>query len=82
MGVCVNNLVWPALFNIFAIRGEEFRDPRILLEGLDHLASLPAVQLIAAHGPPLEGRKEIAGVIEDYADSIRYIWGSDRPRNK
>ena len=74
LGVCVNNLVWPALFNIFAIRGEEFRDPRILLEGLDHLASLPAVQLIGAHGPPLEGRKEIAGVIEDYADSIRYIW--------
>ncbi len=74
LGVCVNNLVWPALFNIFAIRGEEFRDPRILLEGLSHLESLPIEQMIGAHGPPLEGKAEIAGVIQDYADSIRYIW--------
>ena len=25
LGVCVNNLAWPALFNVFAIRGEEYR---------------------------------------------------------
>ena len=29
LGVAVNNIVWPALFNVFAIRGEEYRDPRI-----------------------------------------------------
>ena len=74
LGVCVNNLVWPALFNIFAIRGEEYRDPRILLEGLAHLESLPIQQLIGAHGPPLAGEAEIARVIEDYSDSIRFIW--------
>ena len=74
LGVCVNNLVWPALFNIFAIRGEEYRDPRILLEGLAHLESLPIQQLIGAHGPPLTGEAEIARVIEDYSDSIRFIW--------
>ena len=28
LGVCVNNIVWPALFNIYAIRGEEYRDPQ------------------------------------------------------
>ena len=39
LGVCVNNIVWPALFNIFAIRGEEYRDPRVLLRGLDHVCS-------------------------------------------
>ena len=33
----VNNLVWPVLFNVFAIRGEEYRDPRIMLTGIDHL---------------------------------------------
>ena len=74
LGVCVNNLVWPALFNIFAIRGEEYRDPRILLEGLAHLESLPIKELIGAHGPPLSGEAEIARVIEEYSDSIRFIW--------
>ena len=24
--LAVNNLLWPALFNVFAIRGEEYRD--------------------------------------------------------
>ena len=27
LGLCVNNLVWPALFNVFAIRGEEVPRP-------------------------------------------------------
>ena len=74
LGVCVNNLVWPALFNVFAIRGEEYRDPRVLLKGLDHLAGLPVDHLLGAHGPPLSGRADIAGVIEDYGDSIRFMW--------
>ena len=38
LSVCVDNIFWPALFNVFAIRGEEYRDPRLLLlTGLDHL---------------------------------------------
>lgn len=74
LGVCVNNLVWPALFNIFAIRGEEYRDPRILLTGIEHLASLPIDHLVGTHGPPLAGRAEIEEVVADYGDSIRFIW--------
>jgi hypothetical protein len=31
--VAINNLAWPALFNVFPIRGEEYRDPRVLLTG-------------------------------------------------
>ena len=53
--VAVNNLLWPALFNVFAIRGEEYRDPRILINGLDELLDLDATHLIAAHGLPMSG---------------------------
>ena len=55
LGLAVHNLVWPALFNVFAIRGEEYRDPRVLVRGIDHLRSLDAEHLIATHGPPLSG---------------------------
>jgi alkyl sulfatase BDS1-like metallo-beta-lactamase superfamily hydrolase len=74
LGVAVQNLVWPALFNIFAIRGEEYRDPRLLLAGLDHLRQLGASWLLGTHGPPLEGREAIAARTLRYRDSIQFLW--------
>jgi alkyl sulfatase BDS1-like metallo-beta-lactamase superfamily hydrolase len=72
--VCINNILWPTLFNVFAIRGEEYRDPRILLTGLDHLATLGANYLLGAHGPPLTGKTDIAESVLDYRDSIQFLW--------
>lgn len=74
LGVCVNNIVWPVLFNVFAIRGEEYRDPRILLTGLDHVADLGAEHLVGAHGRPLVGARHIAAEVENYRDSIQFLW--------
>jgi alkyl sulfatase BDS1-like metallo-beta-lactamase superfamily hydrolase len=74
LGVAVNNLVWPALFNVFAIRGEEYRDPRVLLAGLDHLNALNAEHLVGAHGPALSGAEQIKAVVTDYRDAIQFLW--------
>ncbi len=74
IGVCVNNHVWPTLFNVFAIRGEEYRDPRVLLAGLDHIQELGADHLLCTHGPPLSGATDIAKQVTDYRDSIAFLW--------
>jgi len=74
LGLCVNNIVWPVLFNVFAIRGEEYRDPRTLLTGLDHVASLGAEHLVCTHGPPMSGTDLISGEVENYRDSIQFLW--------
>jgi alkyl sulfatase BDS1-like metallo-beta-lactamase superfamily hydrolase len=74
LGVAVHNLVWPVLFNIFAIRGEEYRDPQVLIRGVDHLLSLKAEHLVAAHGPPMSGSTEIADRVTKYRDAIQFIW--------
>ena len=74
LGVAVNNLVWPVLFNVFAIRGEEYRDPQVLLTGIDHLLSLGAEHLVAAHGPPISGRQVIDERVTRYRDSIQFLW--------
>ncbi len=74
LGVAVHNLVWPALFNVFAIRGEEYRDPRVMLAGLEHLLSLGADHLVATHGPPMGGRDEIVRRVTRYRDSIQFLW--------
>ena len=72
--LCINNLVWPAFFNIFAIRGEEYRDPRILLEGLDHIHALNPTHLIGTHGPPLSGKETISNEVTNYRDGIQFLW--------
>jgi alkyl sulfatase BDS1-like metallo-beta-lactamase superfamily hydrolase len=74
LGVAVNNLVWPVLFNVFAIRGEEYRDPQVLVAGIDHLLSLGAEHLVATHGPPMSGREHIAERVTRYRDSIQFLW--------
>ena len=74
LGVSVQNLVWPTLFNVFAIRGEAYRDPQVLLAGIDHLIGLKAEHMMGAHGPPLSGRDEIATRTTRYRDSIQFLW--------
>ena len=71
--VCVNNIAWPALFNVFAIRGERFRDPSVLLDGLDHIVDLGPEHLVCCHGPSMSGGDEIAAVLTRYRDSIQYL---------
>lgn len=73
LGLAVHNIVWPVLFNVYAIRGEEYRDPRILLTGIDHLRSLGADHLIAAHGPPLSG-PEVGARVTRARDAIQFLW--------
>lgn len=72
--VCVHNTVWPTLFNVFAIRGEEYRDPRVLIPGVDNIIAWRPEHLIATHGPPLSGRDRIREVSERYRDSIQFLW--------
>jgi len=74
LGVAVHNLVWPALFNVFAIRGEEYRDPRVMLRGIDHLRSLEPAHIIATHGPPMSGTEEIATRVTRSRDAIQFLW--------
>ena len=72
--VCVHNTVWPVLFNVFAIRGEEYRDPRVLIPGIDNIIAWGPEHLVATHGPPLSGRDRIRETSERYRDSIQFLW--------
>jgi alkyl sulfatase BDS1-like metallo-beta-lactamase superfamily hydrolase len=72
--VCVNTLLWPALFNVFAIRGEEYRDPRILLAGFDHLIGLGAEHLVGTHGPPIGGAERIRTELTRSRDALQFLW--------
>lgn len=74
LSVCVQNLVWPTLFNVFAIRGEEYRNPQVLIPGIDHILALEPEHVIGTHGPPLSGRDDIQRRVTRYRDSIQFLW--------
>ena len=74
LSVCINNIVWPVLFNVFPIRGEEYRDPGGLLVGLDHIATLGAEHLVGAHGPPISGTDTVLNEVLRSRDAIQFMW--------
>lgn len=73
-GVCVNNHLWPALFNIFAMRGETYRDPLVRLEAFDLMLSYEPDHLVGVHGPPISGREAARRALVSYRDSIQFLW--------
>ncbi len=73
-GVAVHNLVWPVLFNVFAIRGEEYRDPRVLVAGIDRLLALRPEHLVGTHGPPISGAAEVQRRGSGSRDAVQLIW--------
>lgn len=71
---CVHNSVWPTVFNVFAIRGEEYRDPRVLIPGIDHIINWSPSYMVATHGPALVGKDNIREKATRYRDSLQYMW--------
>lgn len=70
----INNIAWPAMFNICTLRGDVFRNPVELLRGLDKILELAPDHLVGVHGVPLHGRDEIRQAVLEYRDSIQYIY--------
>ena len=74
LGLAVNNLIWPVLFNVFAIRGEEYRDPRVLVAGIDRLLVLEPSHLVGTHGPPISGTEQIQRRVTAARDAVQLLW--------
>ncbi|MGA1363116.1 MAG: alkyl sulfatase dimerization domain-containing protein [Ilumatobacteraceae bacterium] len=74
LSLCINNSVWPVLFNVFPIRGEEYRDPRVLIPGIDRIREWDPEHLVTGHGVPVSGRGLIREITTRYRDSIQFMW--------
>lgn len=70
----INNVAWPAMFNIYTLRGEVYRNPLELLKGLDKILELQPERLVGVHGLPIIGREAIAQAITEYRDTIQFTY--------
>lgn len=65
--------VYKAFPNLYTIRGTSYRDPKQWAQSLDAMRRLGAEVLVPSHTRPLVGKDEIAAVLTDYRDAIRYV---------
>lgn len=70
----INNVAWPAMFNIYTLRGDVFRNPVELLRGLDKIIELEPEHLVGVHGLPLHGRELIRQAVTEYRDTIQFTY--------
>lgn len=73
-GVVINNHVWPALFNVFPLRGEEYRDPLQHVAAIDRIRAMDPEHLVGVHGPPVSGRDAVRRVLTDSRDALQFLW--------
>jgi len=72
--VAVNNHFWPAVANMYTLRGGRFRDPEQWVGGIDYMRKLDVEHLVNVHGPPLSGREAISHSLRNYRDAVQYIY--------
>lgn len=72
--VAINNHFWPAVANMYTLRGGRFRNPEQWIGGIDYLRTLDIEHLVNVHGAPLSGREAISRSLTNYRDAVQYIY--------
>jgi alkyl sulfatase BDS1-like metallo-beta-lactamase superfamily hydrolase len=67
-GVILNNFYWPTAANLFAPRGDEFRDARSWIRGLKIIRDLEPQILLSTHAMPIKGKDWIQAQLEKFID--------------
>ena len=66
--------VYKAFPNLYTIRGTGYRDPKQWAASIDAMRHLAPEVLVPSHTKPIVGKEEIARVLTDYRDAIRYVY--------
>ena len=73
-GVVLNNLFWPFMPNLYPLRGDAFRDPRIWRDGIKQIRDLQPRALHNVHGLPTLGADTVAEALNNYMDGMTFIF--------
>ena len=71
--ILFTTLLWYAPPQLYSLRGDVFRDPRVWIEGLKFNRDLNAEVLISAACKPIVGAKKIRQTIEQYLDGASFV---------
>ena len=66
--------VYKAFPNLYTIRGTGYRSPKLWANSIDKMRALNAELMVPSHTRALAGKAEIAAMLTDYRDAIRYVY--------
>jgi alkyl sulfatase BDS1-like metallo-beta-lactamase superfamily hydrolase len=64
--IVLNNFYWPVAANLYAPRGDAFRDVRSWIGGLKAVARLRPVLMLSTHAGPVAGEQRIQETLQHY----------------
>lgn len=71
--LCGDN-IYKSYPNLYTIRGTGYRSPKAWAASVDKMRALHADFLVPSHTRPIVGAEQIAQVLTDYRDGIRYVY--------
>jgi len=71
--ILFTTLLWSAPPQLYTLRGDVFRDPRVWIEGLKFNRDLDPEVLVSAACRPVVGAKKIRETLEQYLDGASFV---------
>jgi len=80
--ILFTTMLWSAPPQLYSLRGDVFRDPRVWIEGLKFNRDLNAEVLISAACRPIVGAKKIRQILEEYLDGASFVLDQSLRRSR
>lgn len=68
------NQLWGVFWNMYTIRGQEYRDPANSTKCIDDLIALDPSNLVSVHGMPVLGHDTTIEEMTRYRDGIQFVY--------
>lgn len=72
--VVINNFMWPNFANLYTLRGEAYRDPKVWIDGVDSIIDFEPEYIVGVHGKPIIGKEKCMNLAVIYRDGIQYVY--------
>lgn len=70
----ITNQLWGVFWNMYTIRGQEYRDPTNSTKCIDALIALDPDNLVSVHGSPVLGHEATIKEMTTYRDGIQFVY--------
>ncbi|MEG2262650.1 MAG: alkyl sulfatase dimerization domain-containing protein, partial [Raoultibacter sp.] len=70
----IANQLWGVFWNMYTIRGQEYRDPINSTKCIDTLIALDPENFVSVHGMPVLGHDKVIDQMTRYRDGIQFVY--------